>query len=72
MNHLLSTLDLNNSIIFVPVFTSQTRRQYRAGGSRRRDGGEWRERGLGVARADGGVDNGLCGRVLCDQAVENL
>ena len=66
----MSTLDLNNSIIFVPVFTSQTRRQYRAGGSRRGDGGGgWRERGLGVARDDGGVDNSLCGRVLCGQAV---
>ena len=69
----MSTLDLNNSIIFVPVFTCQNRRQCRAGGSRGGDGGEgWRERGLGVARDDGGVDNGLCGRVLCDQAVEKL
>ena len=69
----MSTLDLNNPIIFLLAFTSQTRRQYQAGGSRRGDGGGGRwERGLGMARDHGGVDNGLCGRVLCDQAVYKL
>ena len=66
----MSALDVNNPIIFLLVSSVKTRRQCRAGGSRRRDGGGGRwQRGLGMARARGGPYNGLCGGVLCGQAV---